>query len=60
MPIPPELDALVLACLAKDRTSRPQSARELQQRLDAIPLQQRWTEARAQKWWNEHLPPAVR
>ena len=56
MPIPPELDALVLACLAKDRTVRPQSARELLQRLDTIPLSSGWNEMRARTWWNEHLP----
>ena len=59
IPIPPDLDALVLSCLAKDRALRPQSARDLLQRLDAIPLQRAWTEARARTWWNEHLPPAV-
>jgi serine/threonine-protein kinase len=57
--IPPELDALVLACLEKDREHRPKSARDLLQRLDAIPLSQPWTEARARDWWNEHLSKAT-
>ena len=57
LPIPPELDALVLSCLAKDRALRPQSARELLQRLDGITLQHDWNDTRARKWWNEHLPP---
>ena len=56
-PIPPDLDALVLCCLAKDREHRPESAREFLRRLDAIPLLQPWTDARARQWWNEHLPP---
>jgi eukaryotic-like serine/threonine-protein kinase len=55
-PIPPQLDALVLSCLAKDREYRPKSARDLLQQLDTIPLEQPWTEARARKWWNVHLP----
>ena len=55
-PIPPDLDALVLCCLAKDRERRPQSARHLLQRLDAIALQQPWTDARVREWWNTHLP----
>jgi hypothetical protein len=55
-PIPADLDALVLCCLAKDRERRPQSARHLLQRLDAIALQQPWTDARAREWWNTHLP----
>jgi hypothetical protein len=50
------LDALVLSCLAKERKERPQSARDLLKRLDAIPLPQRWTDTRAREWWDEHLP----
>lgn len=56
MPIPPELDALVMSCLAKDRELRPKSARDLLQRLDALPLQRPWTDARAREWWRGHLP----
>jgi eukaryotic-like serine/threonine-protein kinase len=56
IPVPADLDALVLSCLSKDRERRPQSARDLLQRLDAIPFPQPWTEARARDWWNEHLP----
>jgi serine/threonine-protein kinase len=56
IPLPAALDALVLSCLAKEREQRPQSARDLLQRLDAIPLPQRWTATRAREWWDEHLP----
>ena len=56
LPIPPDLEALVLSCLAKDREHRPKSAQDLLHRLDAIPLTQPWTEIRAREWWNEHLP----
>ena len=56
IPIPPDLDALVLSCLAKDREHRPKSARDLLQRLDAVALQQPWTDARAREWWKVHLP----
>ena len=55
-PIPQDLEALVLSCLAKDREHRPKSARDLLQRLDAIALQQPWTDARAREWWKMHLP----
>jgi serine/threonine-protein kinase len=56
LPIPPDLDALVLSCLAKDRELRPKSARDLLQRLDAVALPQPWTDARAREWWKIHLP----
>jgi serine/threonine-protein kinase len=55
-PIPRELDALVLSCLAKDRAQRPQSARDLLERLEAVTLRQPWTEARAREWWTAHAP----
>jgi serine/threonine-protein kinase len=56
--IPPELDLLVLRCLAKEPADRPQSARELAQLLGEIPVAQSWTEASAQTWWRQHLPAA--
>jgi serine/threonine-protein kinase len=54
--IPPDLDALVLACLAKDREHRPASPRDLLKQLEAVAVQQPWTDARARDWWNVHLP----
>jgi serine/threonine-protein kinase len=56
LPIPHHLDTLVMSCLAKDREQRPNSARELLERLDAVALQQPWTDARAREWWHAHLP----
>lgn len=56
MPIPAELDALVLGCLAKDPKNRPASARELWRQLDALALTSSWTEERAREWWRTHLP----
>ena len=55
-PIPPVLDALVLACLAKDPAERPQSARELAQRLSEVELASPWSQERAREWWDRHLP----
>jgi serine/threonine-protein kinase len=54
--IPADLDALVLTCLAKNRDDRPQSARDLLERLDRIALPRQWTDARAREWWMMHLP----
>ena len=56
LPIPHDLDALVLACLAKDRDLRPRTPRELLRQLDALPLDRQWTDARAHDWWTAHLP----
>ena len=56
LPIPTELDALVLSCLAKNPEDRPASARHLLERLDAIELTTSWSEERAREWWRTHLP----
>jgi eukaryotic-like serine/threonine-protein kinase len=55
-PISPELDALILECLEKDPSKRPSSARALQARLQAIPVDAPWTGERAEQWWSLHAP----
>ncbi|MBA3500834.1 MAG: protein kinase [Deltaproteobacteria bacterium] len=57
--IPPELDALVLACLAKNPADRPQTAEELQDRLNEVPLEMPWSQKRALPWWSIHVPDLV-
>ena len=59
LPIPPELDALVVACLAKDPDARPQSMAEVRRRLDEVPLARRWGQERAAAWWRLHAPDLV-
>jgi serine/threonine-protein kinase len=56
LPIPPALDALVLACLAKDPAGRPQTARELSRRLSEVDGAGAWTEERRRDWWEKHQP----
>src|SRR5687767_3129244 len=56
--IPPALERLVLACLAKQREDRPSTAADLSQLLRAIGLGP-WTQEDARRWWNEKRAPAL-
>jgi len=56
LPIPAELDEIVMACLAKQPADRPQTAHALSERLNAVPVPERWTSERARRWWDTHLP----
>jgi serine/threonine-protein kinase len=56
LPIPPELDTLILECLEKDPAKRPATASALQSRLQAIPITTPWTRERAEAWWRDHAP----
>jgi serine/threonine-protein kinase len=56
LPIPPALDRLILDCLAKGPAERPQSARELSQRLAEVATAAAWNEERARAWWQTHQP----
>jgi eukaryotic-like serine/threonine-protein kinase len=51
--IPPALDELVLACLAKDPQRRPSSAAALARSLAAVDVT--WTEEQAADWWRARL-----
>ena len=50
-PIPADLEALVLSCLAKEPRERPPSAEWLSERLAECRTDARWTPARAREWW---------
>jgi DNA-binding NtrC family response regulator len=57
--IPPEMDALVLECLAKDPKRRPASADALWERLDRVPRTEEWSQRRARTWWEMHEPELI-
>ena len=59
LPIPAALDRLVLACLEKDPSRRPQSARELSEQLAGAVGGEPWSEAQAHAWWARHVPATV-
>jgi serine/threonine-protein kinase len=51
--VPPALDAVILACLAKDPAQRPASALELAARLGEAGAGE-WARADADAWWDMH------
>jgi eukaryotic-like serine/threonine-protein kinase len=53
-PIPPGLERVIMACLAKNPADRPQTAAELSRRLAEVPCSDLWTENRAREWWTAH------
>jgi eukaryotic-like serine/threonine-protein kinase len=62
--VPPDLELVVLACLAKKPQERPQSAAELARMVDAAGVEP-WTDSQASAWWLAHgetrvgAPPAA-
>jgi plasmid stabilization system protein ParE len=56
LPIPSDLEAIVMSCLAKDPEVRPQTADELATRLAGVQLGCEWTMLRAREWWDTHRP----
>ncbi|HEY6572472.1 MAG TPA: protein kinase [Candidatus Eisenbacteria bacterium] len=57
--LPEELDALVLRFLEKDPDRRPPNAREAARLLGSVPVQDSWSEERAEEWWAVHIPASA-
>ncbi len=54
--VSPELEKLILRCLAKDPAERPQTVAELSGALRECPVSAPWTAADAQAWWAKFSP----
>ena len=52
-PVEPDLDAVIMACLAKSPDDRPQSATALAARLRDCAVGLGWTQPMALRWWEE-------
>lgn len=50
LPIPAELDRIVMACLSKKPSGRPDSAGVLAAQLGEVPVAP-WTQEQAKRWW---------
>jgi DNA-binding NtrC family response regulator len=59
LPIPAELETLLMMCLEKDPARRSASALDLDSRLARVRCEQPWTEDRARAWWEAHAPEIV-
>jgi len=55
LPIPTDLDGLILRCLAKDPADRPAGAEDLAAALGRIDVGSRWTDDDARAWWDAHV-----
>jgi eukaryotic-like serine/threonine-protein kinase len=56
LPIPRELDDLIMACLQKDPALRPQNAGELLNLAYGCECTDAWGQQEARRWWQAHLP----
>lgn len=56
IPIPEDLERVVMWCLEKEPDSRPQTAGELLRALQGLRDATSWKNEEAERWWKLHLP----
>jgi serine/threonine-protein kinase len=56
LPVPKELDDLILRCLEKDPGLRPQDALDVAARARRCRVRTQWDGDHARAWWESHLP----
>jgi serine/threonine-protein kinase len=54
--VPPDLEQVVLSCLAKEPAGRPRSAEDLERALAACRAAAEWDARKAAVWWEEFGP----
>lgn len=52
-----DFEALILQCLEKDMSKRPENARSLSDSLEKCQSSQDWNRSRAKEWWAEQKTP---
>ncbi|HKT81291.1 MAG TPA: serine/threonine-protein kinase [Vicinamibacterales bacterium] len=60
LPVPPNLEAVILQCLAKDPAARPQDASALYEMMIGCKTCDDWSRDKARGWWEQHLPDLTR
>jgi serine/threonine-protein kinase len=58
-PVPADLERLIMQCLRKDPTARPQTARALRDALRACTQVRPWTADEAADWWRNFRSTAA-
>jgi serine/threonine-protein kinase len=58
-PVPPALEAAILACLSMQKEDRPPSADALDEILEGCAIRPLWTRADARAWWRDRGPVAL-
>lgn len=56
LPVPDDLESLVMGCLAKEPEQRPASVDEIFDALEVLARRHPWQRSEAMEWWRIHRP----